>query len=379
MREEIEREVRKYGFNLLDKEVKDKENLLNVSSKEGYIFYVKMGAIKRGNPLPFHQNNPWSIWNIKKVWLPLNAPDYELLEDKYIKASVPMRWRNKKLELDVFTRSWSGFKSRPVDPTLSDQGTKKSTEQVLLELHKKVSSHKGFEDWEMCCLEHFKYESKNQLINFRHKKGFLSVSKINTIINTDNGLHLFHASIPVQSIYNIKMSLRLNELPYKLVEGQTFINREKPLHFICLKHDKEFEDLYLKVIEDDKRCPLCFREKMLNNHAYERASELTDEEEVITSTGYKGLSVWSNSVKERDGFKCQCCYSTTNISTHHKDGFHWCVERRLDITNGVSLCNECHVTHEFAFHRIYGNSHNTEEQYTEWLSKYQQKINDSKN
>lgn len=106
---------------------------------------------------------------------------------------------------------------------------------------------------------------------------------------------------------------------------------------------------------------------MMNSHAYERASRLTVEEDATTSTGYKGLSVWSDKVKERDGFRCQCCHTTSNISVHHKDGFHWCVERRLDLTNGVVLCNECHTTHEYSFHRIYGNSHNTEQQYNKWL------------
>lgn len=226
MEEEIEREINRHGFVLLDKTIKDKENVFNVSSEEGYRFYIGLRAVEKGKPHPFHQDNPWTIWNIKNIWLLKNAPDYEFLDEKNFNSKYPMKWRNKKLGLDMFERSWSGFKSRPVDPTLSDQGIRKTSEKVLIELNEKVASHKRFRNWKMVDIENFNYEHKNQLIKFKHKDGFLSASKINTIINTDNGLRLFHASIPDYSIYNIKKTLELNRMSYRLVEEQTFTNRE---------------------------------------------------------------------------------------------------------------------------------------------------------
>ena len=52
-----------------------------------------------------------------------------------------------------------------------------------------------------------------------------------------------------------------------------------------------------------------------------------------------------------------------NLEAHHKDGYGWCVERRIDVTNGVTLCEECHIN----FHKIYGYRDSTEEQYEEWI------------
>jgi endogenous inhibitor of DNA gyrase (YacG/DUF329 family) len=74
---------------------------------------------------------------------------------------------------------------------------------------------------------------------------------------------------------------------------------------------------------------------------------------------------WRLSVYKRDSFTCRCCGDNKggNLVAHHKDGYHWCKERRTDITNGVTLCEDCHSD----FHNTYGFSHNSEEQFNEWL------------
>ena len=41
---------------------------------------------------------------------------------------------------------------------------------------------------------------------------------------------------------------------------------------------------------------------------------------------------------------------------------NWCRERRIDITNGVCLCEVCHKE----FHKLYGKGDNTKEQYIEF-------------
>jgi len=52
-----------------------------------------------------------------------------------------------------------------------------------------------------------------------------------------------------------------------------------------------------------------------------------------------------------------------SLNAHHKDGYHWCIDKRLDISNGETLCTDCHKS----FHKLYGNKNNTKEQYNEWL------------
>jgi hypothetical protein len=78
-----------------------------------------------------------------------------------------------------------------------------------------------------------------------------------------------------------------------------------------------------------------------------------------------GYEEWRQSVYTRDKFTCVCCGDSRggNLVAHHKDGYHWCKERRIDVTNGVTLCEECHSD----FHDIHGFWYNTESQYSEWI------------
>ena len=50
---------------------------------------------------------------------------------------------------------------------------------------------------------------------------------------------------------------------------------------------------------------------------------------------------------------------------HHLDGYNWCIEKRTDETNGITLCSNCHKN----FYSIYGKGNNTKEQFEEWIGK----------
>lgn len=71
---------------------------------------------------------------------------------------------------------------------------------------------------------------------------------------------------------------------------------------------------------------------------------------------------WIENVLFRDNFVCQICKCTGYMVAHHLDGYHWCKERRVDITNGITLCIHCHKD----FHHKYGNRNNTEAQFIEY-------------
>ena len=51
------------------------------------------------------------------------------------------------------------------------------------------------------------------------------------------------------------------------------------------------------------------------------------------------------------------------LEVHHLDGYDWCVEKRTDDTNGITLCETCHKN----FHSLYGRGNNTKEQFEEWF------------
>lgn len=81
------------------------------------------------------------------------------------------------------------------------------------------------------------------------------------------------------------------------------------------------------------------------------------------------------SVLMRDDCTCQICgvkSNRTKIVVHHKDGYSWCVERRTDVSNGVTLCERCHKL----FHKLYGNRNNTEKEYIEFERQYRHQRQD---
>ena len=66
---------------------------------------------------------------------------------------------------------------------------------------------------------------------------------------------------------------------------------------------------------------------------------------------------WRNNVYKRDNYTCQCCGDDKggNLNAHHLEGYNWCKDKRLDESNGITLCEQCHNE----FHKIYGRGNNT--------------------
>lgn len=90
--------------------------------------------------------------------------------------------------------------------------------------------------------------------------------------------------------------------------------------------------------------------------------EKTDEERILNRR-YPEYRRWRNSVFERDGFTCHKCGQVGGkLNAHHLDGYDKHKEKRLDVSNGITLCESCHID----FHAIYGKGNNTKGQYLEF-------------
>ena len=105
-----------------------------------------------------------------------------------------------------------------------------------------------------------------------------------------------------------------------------------------------------------------YREAHSGKNSTSYNHDLTEEERE-QGRSIEGYNEWRNEVKEKANFTCDCCYKHGgNMNSHHLDGYDWCKERRIDVNNGVCLCENCHKE----FHKIYGYGNNTKEQYIEF-------------
>lgn len=75
---------------------------------------------------------------------------------------------------------------------------------------------------------------------------------------------------------------------------------------------------------------------------------------------------WRQVVFKKDNYTCQCCGDSIggNLNAHHLDSYNWCKDKRYDIDNGITLCNDCHKL----FHHLYGYGDNTYDQFNEFIN-----------
>jgi hypothetical protein len=141
-----------------------------------------------------------------------------------------------------------------------------------------------------------------------------------------------------------------------------YINSGTKMRYRC-SCGRESE-IRFRNFKNGQRCIECSRER-LKGSGHPRWNPFLSDEERENDRNIPGYDDWRLEVYTRDKFTCICCGDNKggNLVAHHKDGYHWCVEGRTGVNNGVTLCEECHAD----FHSIYGFKFNTREQFNEWL------------
>ena len=65
---------------------------------------------------------------------------------------------------------------------------------------------------------------------------------------------------------------------------------------------------------------------------------LSTQQERLNDRKFSGYSEFVKMVLARDNYTCQCCGTNNNdMRVHHLDGYNWCKEKRIDVTNGITL------------------------------------------
>lgn len=137
----------------------------------------------------------------------------------------------------------------------------------------------------------------------------------------------------------------------------------------CRKqYSVKFQD-YNKCVDSDGKiyCRDCYGKFRINGDKNPKWNfDKTDEERHVERK-YPEYTDFIRRVLARDNYTCQCCgnKSSSNLEVHHLDGYNWCIEKRIDDANGITLCSDCHSN----FHSQYGCGENTKEQFEKWFGK----------
>ena len=112
----------------------------------------------------------------------------------------------------------------------------------------------------------------------------------------------------------------------------------------------------------------CIREELVGEKNPNYNPNKTDEERLKKRyiLGKHTIDEFRNKVYQRDEYTCRVCGQVGGtLNAHHLDGWNWATDKRFDVSNGITLCKECHVK----FHKTYGKGNNTKEQFEEYKNK----------
>lgn len=135
---------------------------------------------------------------------------------------------------------------------------------------------------------------------------------------------------------------------------------------LCHKRfGRTWQEYNLRYHEDGKvYCSACGK-TVLNSgpNNYRWRNDITDEERRAHRLRPEYLE-FAAKVRARDKYTCAVCgKKDRHPHVHHLNGYTEYVDQRLDETNAITLCPECHRK----FHSIYTEIGNTREQFEEWI------------
>lgn len=91
---------------------------------------------------------------------------------------------------------------------------------------------------------------------------------------------------------------------------------------------------------------------------------LTDEERDLNSKRkYPEYIKWRREVYEKNNYICNKCGERHNLNAHHIENYASNPKLRIALSNGITLCEDCHKD----FHHQYGYINNTRKQLIEFM------------
>lgn len=116
---------------------------------------------------------------------------------------------------------------------------------------------------------------------------------------------------------------------------------------------KYCQDCKKKITPYAKRCYRCRGQSRRGDQHYAWKGGISTATALERSR--RPAQIWRKAVFHRDGYLCQLCHDrgtrSNPIHAHHKKGWAKCPELRYEVSNGITLCRDCHlyVAHQGAW------------------------------
>ena len=330
----------------------DKEKL-HLKDSEGYCGVIPIGKFLRGvqeDISLFSNRNPYVLENIR-LYLKYNAPNLTLKSEEYKRIDIPLEFIccNHGLYISTFVNIKSGYNC----PKCAKEKISKMRRTPLEKVYN-TFLNKGFTPL------FTEYKNESELLDAINEEGFKISVSYASIKNSEPQI-FGHKN--KYTIDNIKLWLKINGFEHIELLSEEYIDAHTDLKFYCKKHEEVVYATWNNVSKG-KLCYKCGLEKRSGeNHPFWN-SELTDEEREL-KRNYPEYNEWREKVYKRDNYACVCCGTKGIINAHHLNGYNWDREHRIDVNNGITLCEVCHKE----FHDIYGKGNNTIEQFKEFIDK----------
>lgn len=155
-------------------------------------------------------------------------------------------------------------------------------------------------------------------------------------------------------------------------EYEVMTEYEGAFHYVYFKHNSErCDNNVFKMTPSDflqgRRCPKCGQLNKSGIFHWNYNPNLTEEQRQRRDMFNVEIRKWRDKVYARDNYTCQRCSAYGGeLNAHHLNSWDKHPEERFDLTNGITLCVDCHKQ----FHSLYGYGNNTHLQYIEYSKTY---------
>lgn len=150
-----------------------------------------------------------------------------------------------------------------------------------------------------------------------------------------------------------------------ILTSTIYKNNHTPLSFICPKGHKG--NITWNNFKTGSRCNQCGYDSCRGENNYNYNPNLTNEDRERRDY-IPANKKWSKDVLKSFNFTCYSCGDSKggNLNAHHLWSYSDNPELRLDLDNGICLCNKCHTE----FHNQYGYGENNPNQMEEYLGQF---------